>query len=202
MVIGQNQNRIAETIRERKGTQIFLIGALGASKTLGAAVAMLSIAIKYPGSLIAVGGKNLPELRVGTMLSFREAAELMNFTDYVENQQTMMWQLGNGSIIMPLALDHTKDRQFTKIKSINATCAIIDEADGVTHEADIALFSRTGRRNTNGAPRFILDTCNPNEAWIKDLVYDKWSRPAEAGELADDLAVIEFEIKDSFLGDD
>lgn len=202
MVISQKQALIADTIREHKASQIFLVGALGTSKTFGAAVAMLSVAIKYPNSVIPIGRKNLTETKRGTLLSFHEAAQEMGFTDFIENRQELTWKLGNGSLIMFIELDHTKDRQFSKIKSINATCAMIDEADSVVHDAHIALFSRTGRRNKNGAPRFILDTCNPNEAWIKDQVYDRWHTPEEHGVLPLDMAVIEFEVRDSFLGDE
>src|SRR3954454_19371697 len=101
----------------------------------------------------------------------------MGFTQFAENRQELTWTFVNGSIIMFLELDHTKDRQFNKIKSINATCAMIDEADGVIEDAHIALFSRVGRRNKNGAPAFILDTCNPNEAWIKERAYNPWHEP-------------------------
>lgn len=161
-------------------------------------MAMLSVAITYPGSLIPIARKNLTELKRGTLLSFHEAAGEMNFTGFHENRQELTWTLDNGSILMFLELDHTKDRQFSKIKSINATCAMIDEEDGIVQEAHIALFSRTGRRNKNGAPAFILGTCNPNEAWLKSVVYDPWVK----GELPPDMKVIEFEPKDSFLGDD
>jgi hypothetical protein len=157
-----------------------------------------------------VARKNRTELKRGTLLSFREAAAEMNLTNIKENEQDLTWDISveqpdgtlKHSYIMFLELDHTKDRQFTKIKSINATCAMIDEVDGVMHEAHIALFSRTGRRNKNGCPRFILDTCNPNEAWVKTEVYDKWRAPEEYGALPDDVKVIEFDIADSFLGDD
>ncbi len=202
MVISSKQASIAQTIKEREKKQIFLIGALGTSKTFGFAMAFISIAINYPGSVIPIARKNRTELKRGTLLSFHEAAEKMNFTDFEENRQDLVWNFSNGSMIMFLELDHTKDPQFSKIKSINATCAGIDEADSVIREAHIALFSRTGRRNENGAPDFILDTCNPNEAWIKDTVYNPWSNPEQYGELPQDVSVIEFETKDSFLGKD
>lgn len=210
MKISYKQSQIAEAIRQRKTKQLFLIGALGTSKTFGAAVAMLSVALAYPDSLILVARKNRTELKRGTLLSFREAAQEMNLTTIKENEADLTWDISieqadgtmKHSYIMFLELDHTKDRQFTKIKSINATCAMIDEADGVMHDAHIALFSRTGRRNKNGCPRFILDTCNPNEAWVKSEVYDKWKTPDEHGPLPDDVQVVEFEIADSFLGSD
>lgn len=210
MKISYKQSLIAQTIRERKAKQIYLIGALGTSKTFGAAVAMLSVAVKYPDSLILVARKNRTELKRGTLLSFREAAQEMGLTEIKENDADLTWDISikqadgtiKHSLIMFLELDHTKDRQFSKIKSINATCAMIDEADGVIYDAHIALFSRTGRRNRNGCPRFILNTCNPNEAWVKSEVYDHWHDPEEHGPLPDDVAVIEFEVADSFLGAD
>ncbi len=179
-----------------------MIGALGTGKTLSAAMAMLSVAISFPDSLVVVARKNLTELKRGTLLSFHEAAHEMNFTQFNENRQELTWTLDNGSMLMFLELDHTKDRQFSKIKSINATAAMIDEADGVIEEAHIALFSRTGRRNKNGAPAFILNTCNPNEAWIKDRAYNPWHEPELYGKLPAEIAVIEFDPVDSFLGAD
>ena len=211
MKISQKQAQIAAAIKGRQAKQIFLFGALGTSKTFGAAVAMLSVAVKYPDSLIIVARLHLTELRRGTLLSFQEAAEEMNLTPHVkENKSTITWDIeleqADGTIkhsyVMFLELNHLTDRQFSKIKSINATCAMIDEADGVLHDAHIALFSRTGRRNRNGAPRFILDTCNPNDAWIKDVVYDHWHDPDEHGALDPDMLAIEFETKDSFLEDE
>lgn len=211
MQISEKQNQIAEVISARVAKQIFLIGAIGTSKTYGAAVAILSVAWNYPDSLIPVGRKHLTELKRGTYFSFREAAEAMGLWPHIsENKAELIWTLtipqDDGTVkhsyIMFLELDHTKDRQFSKVKSINATCALIDEADGVLHDAHIALFSRTGRRNRNGAPRFILDTCNPNEAWVKSEVYDKWHTPKDHGELTPDMAVIEFVVKDSFLGEE
>jgi hypothetical protein len=197
MVISPKQARIAETIRLRQANQIFLIGSLGTSKTFGAAVAMLSVALQYPGSLLVVARKNLTELRTGTLLSFHEAAEAMHLTAFRQTDSPILqWELENRSLIIFKELDHTKDRQFAKIKSINATAAMIDEADGVVREAHIALFSRTGRHNQNGAPAFILDTCNPNEGWIKEDVYDPWTKD----EMGSEKAVIEFEPSDSFLG--
>jgi hypothetical protein len=55
----------------------------------------------------------------------------MNLSGYIATRSPAEWRFDNGSLIMFVELDHTKDPQFTKIKSINATAAMIDEADGV-----------------------------------------------------------------------
>lgn len=193
--ISQKQNLIAQTIKQRKAKIIVLAGALGTSKTFGAAAILISLAKQYPGSVIGVGRRNTTEMKRGTMLSFHEAANKMNVDDFSENKIEMRWTFANGSIIMFFEIDQAHDRDFSKIKSMNLTCAFIDEADAVLQQGFLSTYGRVGRANENGAPDFIMLACNPNEAWIKDNYYDKH----KAGTLPDNVAFIEFEMSDSFL---
>lgn len=207
MKLSRKQNSIADTIRAKKKV-ILLEGAVGTSKTYGAAVMMISIAVKYPGSIIPVGRKNKPEIRKGTLLSFREAAFDMGLVEgyhYKENKNELYFEFlreAKGSFIYFVEMDHTKDPSFFKLKGLNATCAMIDEADGIVEAGFNMLSSRTGRANKNGAPDFTLMTCNANEGWVKTNYYDKYHDPEEYGPLPSDSAVIEFVLEDSFLPDE
>ncbi len=193
--ISQKQNLVAQTIRSRQKKVIVLGGALGTSKTFGAAALLISLAKQYPGSVIGIGRKNTTEMKRGTMMSFDEAAQKMNVTDYRENRQDMTWKFANGSKFIFFEIDRSHDREFSKIKSMNLTCAFIDEADAVQKEGFLATYGRVGRANENGAPDFMLLACNPNEMWVKEDYYDK----KDNGTLPNDVAFIEFEITDSFL---
>lgn len=193
MQISTKQNQIAQAIRGKKKKVIILTGALGTSKTFGAAVMLLSLAKQYPKSVIGVGRKNTVEMKRGTLLSFQEAAEKMNLVDYHENRQDMFWLLSNGSRIQFFEIDQSHDREFSKIKSMNLTCAFIDEADAIQKEGFLATYGRVGRQNENGAPDFMLLACNPNESWIKEDYYDNKDK------LQEDTQLIEFEMMDSFL---
>jgi len=193
--ISQKQNQIAQAIKNRKAKVIVLAGALGTSKTFGAAAILISLAKQYPGSVIGVGRRNTTEMKRGTMLSFHEAAKKMNVTDFAENKNEMRWTFANDSIIMFFEIDRAHDADFSKIKSMNLTCALIDEADAVLQEGFLATYGRVGRANENGAPDFVILACNPNEAWIKENYYDKH----KAGTLPDSVEFIEFEMSDSFL---
>ena len=51
-----------------------------------------------------------------------------------------------------------------------ATAAGVDEADDVEEDSCDMMYSRTGRKNENGAPRIMLYCCNPNDRWIKQKV--------------------------------
>ena len=197
MQISTKQNQIALAIRGKQKKIIVLAGALGTSKTFGAAVMLLSLAKQYPGSVIGVGRKNTTEMKRGTMMSFAEAARKMNLS-YRENKLEMRWTIptkGEDSIILFFEIDQAHDREFSKIKSMNLTCAFIDEADAVLQEGYLAVYGRVGRNNENGAPDFMLLACNPNETWIKENFYDKHRK----GTLPDNVEFIEFEMTDSFL---
>lgn len=195
MQISTKQNNLATAIKSRQKKVIVLAGALGTSKTFGAAVMLISLAKQYPGSTIGIGRKNTTEMKRGTMMSFDEAASKMNVTDYRENRQDMTWKFSNGSKFIFFEIDRSHDRDFSKIKSMNLTCAFIDEADAVQKEGFLSTYGRVGRANENGAPDFIILACNPNEAWIKEDYYDKY----KAGTLPDNVVFIEFEMTDSFL---
>jgi hypothetical protein len=196
--ISTKQNQIAQTIKAKQKKIIVLAGALGTSKTFGGALILISLAKQYPGSVIGVGRKNTTEMKRGTMMSFDEAAKKMNVTDYRENKLEMKWTFANNSKILFFEIDRSHDRDFSKIKSMNLTCAMIDEADAVQKEGFLATYGRVGRANENNAPDFMLIACNPNEAWIKEDYYDKY----KAGTLPDNVEFIEFEITDSFLPKD
>jgi hypothetical protein len=196
--ISPKQNQIAQIIKERKTKTIVLTGALGTSKTFGAAAILISLAKQYPHSVIGVGRKNLTEMKRGTLLSFDEAAQAMDFTEYHENRQDMFWKFNNGSRIIFFEVDQSRDREFSKIKSMNLSCAFIDEADAVNKDGFLALYGRTGRANKNNAPDFIMLACNPNESWIKEDYYNKH----KTNNLPEDTVLIEFEQTDSFLPKD
>lgn len=195
MQISIKQNNLATAIKTKQKKVIVLAGALGTSKTFGAAVMLISLAKQYPGSTIGIGRKNTTEMKRGTMMSFDEAATKMNVSDYRENRQDMTWKFSNGSKFIFFEIDRSHDRDFSKIKSMNLTCAFIDEADAVQKEGFLSTYGRVGRANENGAPDFIILACNPNEAWIKEDYYDKY----KAGTLPDNVVFIEFEMTDSFL---
>lgn len=208
MKLSPKQDYVRQLVKEKRKKVIVLEGPIGTSKTYASAVIMISLALKYPGSVIYVGRKNRPEMRKGTLLSFREAAfdmQLVESYHYKEYNQELYWKFlraGQGSYIFFVELDHTKDPTFFKIKGANITAAFIDEADGVVQEGFNMLHSRTGRANKNGAPDFTLLAMNANEAWTKDEYHNKYQDPEQYGKLPADVEVVEFELEDSFLPDD
>lgn len=180
-------------------SEIWLIGPIGTSKTYGAAYALSNIAFQFPGSFIPVGRTTLADARLGTVGSFWEILDDMQLQEdkhfrFVGGME-VKFMFNNGSVIQFLGLDNSKDREWRKLKSINATASMIDEVDSVLHDGYTMFTSRVGRKNKNGAPAVSILTCNPADNWVKDNIYDPWKK----GELPPDKMVIEFVMQDSFL---
>lgn len=206
MKISAKQDQIAAAIAQGKRI-IVLIGAIGTSKTYGASIAMHTIATEYPGSRMFVGKRHMPELRKTTMFLFRESAydmglrEPYHYTEFKSQGNEHLAYNPPGfaapSYTFYIEVDHSRGLNRLKLDS---TCVFLDEADDLDEEAVTTLLSRVGRVNKNGAPAFAILACNPNEGWIKDRYYNKFKDPLQYGPLPDDVAVIEFDMADSFLG--
>lgn len=203
MQLSQKQSSIAQTINQKPEVdKVFLIGALATSKTYAMAHFLISLALTFESSYIPVARKSMPEIRIGTLLTFFEVLDamgLMQDADYrYVGGSEIKFTFNNKSIIQFIQLDHTKDRDWHRIKSINATAVGVDEVDGVQFDGFTMLAARVGRKNSNGAPPVIVATCNPNETWVKEHIYLPWRNNA----LPSDTEVIEFKIEDSFLYND
>lgn len=198
MKIASKQKQVLDAVKNERYSQIFLIGPLGSNKTFAMAYAHINIARQFKGSFIPVARKTLSEARIGTVLSYLEVLDTMGMIEGVHyvflSGGEIKIRFSNKSVIQFVPLDQTKDRNWQRVKSINATCEGIDEVDGVAYEGYLMFLARRGRKKT-GAPECLIATCNPNDAWVKEHIYDPWKK----GTLPYDICVIEFQMEDSFL---
>lgn len=196
--------------------EIFLIGAIGTSKTFAMAYLHINTAYQFPDCIIPVGRKDMSESQITTWPIYLEVLDLMGLEfglDYTIREATndLRIKFANGSIIQFIGMNKSRDRQWSKLK-VTSTMAGVDEVDDVDEDGYDTLYSRTGRRNRNGAPRIMISCCNPNDAWTKRKIYLPWLK--RIGRRPDNMAdeewdaiepldprkvVIEFDMEDSFL---
>src|SRR3954454_6884489 len=89
------QAEVLAAVRDAPRTgveEIFLIGAIGTSKTFVMAYAHINVALQFDGSVIPVGRKDAAEHQIGTFLSYLEVLEKMGM---VENQDYRLRQAPN-----------------------------------------------------------------------------------------------------------
>ena len=202
MIITPKQQEVIDAMASGDYDDIFLIGPLGTSKTYVEAFALISLCYEYPNSMVAVARTTLADVKKGTLHSYLEVLEDMHMVEGKHYRMVggfsgneIFLKFANKSILQFVALDYTKDREWKGPKSMNITAAGFDEVDAIRREGYIALSSRVGRRNKNGAPAVNLSTCNPNETWVKEFIYSPWKK----GLLPKRTKVIEFTMVDSYL---
>jgi hypothetical protein len=95
----------------------------------------------------------------------------MNKTEWAANYK-------NGSQIQFVEADIAKDPNLNKLRGLEITCALLEEANEMEESAFSVLLTRVGRwKNFEyGIPPLILATCNPDKNWVKQKFYDPWSR--------------------------
>jgi len=217
--ITDKQAEVQAAVRDAPFTgveEIFLIGAIGTSKTFAMAYAHANVAFQFVDCIIPVARKDMSEAQIGTFPVYTEVLSKMGLVDgedYTTRQapNDLRIRFGNRSIIQFIGLNKSRDRDWSKVK-VTATMAGVDEVDDVAEDGYDTLFSRTGRRNENGAPRVMLSCCNPNDAWTKRKIYLPWlkrigRRPDNMSDeewdaiepLPKSKMVIEFNMEDSFL---
>lgn len=81
-----------------------------------------------------------------------------------------------------------------RIKGVDATGNLVDEANELEEDSFEMILSRKGRKNKQGQPSINLITMNPNNGWAKRRYYDKWKNNT----LPKNVRVMEFSILDSW----
>lgn len=169
MNLTPKQNEVVQAIREDY-RYILTGGAISTAKSYGIAFILLSMAYQFPKTRYAIARLNRTTLKRTIYLTAKEVAEKAGI-DYRENMSELSWTFHNGSQIFFIELDHTKDRDYNKLKGLELTAGAIDECNEVQEEAFNVFSSRIGRKNENNEPQFLLLTCNPSNTWVKERFY-------------------------------
>lgn len=178
--------------------EIVLIGAVGTGKTVVASHIIASICYKFPETRWFAWRKNNTVSRKTLIRTFKKTLSQMNL---VENKDWTWHDMAleirfshNGSIITFSEADRSKDKDQMKVKGVDATGNLIDEANELEEDSFDMILSRKGRANENGQPSINIITMNPNNGWSKRRYYDKWKK----GVLPPNVMVIEYTIEDSW----
>lgn len=219
LIIGTKQREVLDMVKYSRQLgieEIFLIGAIGTSKTFTMGLVHANVCLAFEDSIIPVARKDMAEAAITTWPVYQEALDRMGLIpgiDYStrEAQNDLRIKFANGSLIQFIGLNKSRDRDWSKAK-VTSTMVGVDEVDDVDEGGYDTLFSRTGRRNATGAPRVMISACNPNDAWTKRKIYLPWlksigRRPDNMEDeewdaiepLPPSKRVVEFNMEDSFV---
>lgn len=194
----KKQLTVIQLLNDPSVHTIYLIGSVGTGKTDIASHAIISLAYSFKDSYLTVFRKNISTSKktvIPSYLSMLDKMNLIEKKDYVFNRNEHEITFPhNGSKIVFVEADRSKDRQGQKIKGINATANHVDEADELEQVMFNHARSRRGRKNNYGQPSVSIITMNPNSTYLKQNIYDKWKDNA----LPDGVKVVEFTLDDSW----
>jgi hypothetical protein len=178
MPLFPKQEEYYQAFKSQKYRYLLYGGAMGGGKSILQIGIIHRLCIDYPGTRYAIIRKNLPELKKTSIPSYEQVLEINGHTDYSKlNNSEYVVQYINGSKIWFIAADLTKDPKFNKLRGLEITGALIEEANDVHLNAFNVIRTRTGRWKNKeyGIKPFVLLNCNPDSNWVKDVFYDPWS---------------------------
>jgi len=143
-------------------------GAMGGGKSYGGVAEDFRLSWKYPGSRGVIVRKNMTTLRRTIMKTFFQVIPSDLISNW--NKQQMKVTLINGSEILFMEADISKDPLFDKFKSLEIGWFHIEEASEVDKMAFQMLGTRLRWRLPNGKYPFFrgILTTNPEDCWLKE----------------------------------
>lgn len=161
-----------------KTKYILFGGSKGGGKTVGISFLALKLINEYPGSRIGIFRKNLSSLKRTTLKTFISIEQqLPEVIRGRLNSSSLEYHHPNGSEIVFMSADPAKDPNFEKLRGIELTGFIIDEASEIVEQAFDELKSCLRKRLKNGKePNYFgICTSNPHQGWLKQRFIDKRS---------------------------
>ena len=144
-------------------------GAMGGGKSAALCAEAIQLSLDIPGNRGAILRKNLTVLKRTTAITFFQVCPSELIADF--NKTEMKVTLVNGSEILFLEADESKDRLFEKLKSLELGWWAIDEASEVSYNAFKVLASRL-RWKASGGKYYGLLASNPEQCWVKEVFID------------------------------
>jgi len=167
-------------------------GAAGSGKTFITLGILHLLCMKIPGVRFFVGRKTEKNLKQTTIPSYNEMkrkSKSFNESDIVD----MTARYKNGSEIMFIWCDITKDPDLNNIRGVEVNGGLFEEANQIDKKYFETAKTRIGRWRPALCPSFLMLNLNPSLGWVKDLFFDNWI----SGTLPDGYYFEQFDIDDS-----
>lgn len=170
-IVGK-QKQFFEAALSGKYTHLFYGGAVGGMKTVTLLMLLCLLCKVYPGSRWLVVRKDRPVLVRNTLPSFWKFCPKPFFHPSRYNGQEMKATAANGSQIIFMSENISKDPELTAFDGLEINGALIEEAQETSEALDLKLTDRIGRWSIDPMPPlFHFYSANPTQNWIKQVFY-------------------------------
>ena len=168
-----SQKKLIKTALSGDYLEILYAGSAGTGKSFATAFFLVGVCHDFPNSRIGVFRKNRSTAKKTIWQTYKKVLSILKIP-YETNESDLIISFpGTGSCIEFFELDRSKDQDWNKVKSLELTCAHMEEANEMDVSGKNILLTRIGRWNENGFPKMIIMTCNPADGWVRTEFRDK-----------------------------
>lgn len=154
-------------------------GGMGGGKTYALCAEVIMLLSEYAGNRGVIVRKTMTNLRRTTMVTFFKLCPEELIRSY--NQMTGVVEFVNGSVLLFMDADVSKDIELNKLKGLEIGFFGIEEANEVSERVFQILTTRLRWKLPNGTEPlyFGLLTSNPETSWVKKRFIDKFHHDHE-----------------------
>lgn len=178
MGLFEKQREYLKALKSKEFLYLLYGGAVGGGKSILQIGILDQMCIDYPGIRCGIIRKNLTTLKRTSIPSYEKILE-MNGTsnEVVINRSDYIAKYKNGSEILFVDADITKDPRLLKLSGTEFTILLLEECNELHEQAYHVSTTRVGRwKNSDyNIPPIIMLNCNPDKNWVKRIFYDPWA---------------------------
>lgn len=192
----RTQGEYIKAFFSREYKFLLYAGSVNTGKSYISCHLLAQLGIEYPNSRFAIIRKSNTVSKRTIYRTLKKVldeyvADIKGLS-YKENRFDLVFTLNNGTTYEFIEADISKDPDLNKVKGLEVSGALLDEANEVSEKVFNILITRINRWNINGCPDFILLTCNPSVGWVKEKFKDK----ADEGKLEKPFYYIQNEFEE------
>jgi hypothetical protein len=172
------QGKFIDAFLTGKYKFLLYAGSVNTGKSYISCHMLVQMGIDFPGSRFAIIRKSST---VAKRTIYRTLKKVLDeykaehsWFSYKENRFDLVFTISNDTTFEFIEADIGKDPDLNKVKGLEVTGALLEEANEVSERVFNLLMTRIGRWNENGCPSFILLTCNPAVGWVKQRFKDRY----------------------------
>lgn len=175
MAIGlkPSQQKFFDAFRSRNFRYLCAAGTTGSGKSFVTIALLHFLCRMIPELRFAVIRKTDKNLKLTSIPTYKNIkSKTRSKGDSMVVDMTARYR--NGSEILFIWADTSKDPDLDNVKGLELTGALIEEANQIDKRYFDILKTRIGRWNNEKCPPFIMLNLNPSLGWVKDLFYDNF----------------------------
>jgi phage terminase large subunit len=173
MSLSEKQNEFLKALQSKKYRYLMFGGGMAGGKSILQIGILHELAMAYPNTRYAVIRKTYSILKRTSWKTFQKITEINQDKGLDINNSDLIIKYPNGSEVLFLEADRGRDPDLNKLKGLELTGALCEEANELDEDVFNILKLRIGRWN-NGEkiPAFIMLNCNPANNWVKKYFYE------------------------------